>query len=274
MTNTVTEDGGAAGNSSSGRVAKTKPAVFALLVVVAALVQGCPRPPGEKFPSSPPIDRRPQVSSVSAQTSPRGQFGVPATIVLQGWGTCAKLQIDFGDGTPPLVLVGYNFLNPPTLAHLYQWGGTRTITVSGLDGCQGSPQTSVKIPAFRIGYLMPRPTPCDAVPNLPALPANATVHITSNTDPKISFGCLGGCHYDADGMTGLAPQGQGYPFPGLRLLSLVLRVGGNQIFQGGKDVTFTTGASGALETCANDYKMDDNQDAWGIALEVDYPGPP
>ena len=102
---------------------------------------------------------------------------------------------------------------------------------------------------------------------------NTLVTIKTNPDPniKINFNCWpDSCIYDADGKpNSIAPQS--FPFPGLRVGSLVLRVGGvnGQVVQGGTNMSFRTDRASLLELCINDYKLDDNTGAWGIAIYVD-----
>jgi hypothetical protein len=234
-----------------------------VLPLAAVVILACH---GQKLGVPVPKGR---LRAVSAQP---GTPGTVTPIHLDGYGVCT-LQVNFGDGTPVVKLTNYDLSNPPTLTHVFKWGGTRTITVTVLDACIGGAVATVRVPAFKIGYAMPRPTYCDPVP-VPALPKNAVLHITTNPDPnvKINFGCLlDQCVYDADGINNAATPG--YPFPGMRPLSLILRVGG-QPFQGGTNVTFTAPLGGSLEVCANDDNMGDNRGAWGINLDVDYPGAP
>ena len=250
--------------TTSTRFRKIKLTALISISLLATLVQACPRP-GNIAPL--PGGR---IHDISGQ--PGASPGSAATIHLGGVGVCSKLQIDFGDGTPPVTIADYDFSNPPPLTHVFKWGGKRTVKAEAVEGCFGGAQMILTVPPFAIGYAMPRPTYCDPVP-MPPLPMNATVHITTEPNPaaRISFGCLGGCVYDANGMNGSATQG--YPFPGFRPLSLILRVGG-QPFQGGTNVTFTTPLGGPMEVCTNDDNMGDNQGAWGIYVNVDYPGAP
>lgn len=237
------------GKSTSSRFRKTKLAAFSAFPVLAATLVACT---GGTI----------QGINGQAQKPP-----LASTISLQGTGVCAKVQIDFGDGTPPAAIAPYDFANPPAVTHVYTFGGKKTVTAGSLEDCAGTAQIVLVVPSFLVGYQAPRPTPCDPVP-MPPLPPNAKVHITSNPATKINFGCLTGCVYDANGQPGSATPG--YAFPGLKPLSLVVRVGGKP-FQGGTDVKFVSVLGGSLEVCQNDDNLTDNLGAWGIMIDVDEP---
>ena len=197
---------------------------------------------------------------------------------LDGDRVCGNVRIDFGDGSNPVQSSGYDFSNPTQFDHYYGlgWGGKKTVKAVGLQNCVGTAQMIIEITpsVYKLAYAQPRPSACDFVPNKPALRPNTKVHITTNPDPsiKINFGCLfNNCVFDADGINSMATSG--YPFPGLRPLSLVLRVG-TEVFQGGTDRMFTTHQTGRLEVCVNDDNLSDNTGAWGLFIEVDESGAP
>jgi len=208
-----------------------------------------------------------------------GQIGNPGTVAhfeLLGDGVCGKVSIDFGDGTPPAEVANYDFSNITPVDHLYAgWGGKKTVKAGSLENCVGAPQRifTVAPPVEKVGYMQPRPSACDAIPNKPPLRVGTIVHMKTNPDPniRINFGCsFNGCIYDADGKnpsTAAAP----FPFAGLREYSMVMRVG-TQVVQGGTDVTFTTNQAGPLEICVNDSNMSDNTGAWGLIIDVDESG--
>jgi hypothetical protein len=190
---------------------------------------------------------------------------------------CGKVGIDFGDGTPPAVVANYDFSNPPLVDHKYTgWGGEKTVKAGSVENCIGEAKGIIstgKSP-WKIGYIQPRPTSCDSVPQQPPLRTNTIVHIETNPDPnvRINFGCaFNGCIHDADGRNSLAAAP--FPFPGLREFSLVLKVG-TQVVQGGTNVTFTTRRAGPLEICVNDSDLFNNTGGWGLNIEVDESGAP
>jgi hypothetical protein len=197
----------------------------------------------------------------------------PASFQVSGQGVCDKLSIDFGDGTPPAIVPNYDFANIPPVSHLYAgWRGRKTVKAGSVENCVGEAQMIFTIgpTILNVGYAQPRPTACDPIPGKPALRKNTKVHITTNPAPnvRIDFGCaFGGCVFDADGRNP-STAGPALPFPGLRELSMVLKVG-TQVVQGGTDVTFTTSQAGPLEVCVNDDNLSDNTGAWGLRIEVD-----
>jgi hypothetical protein len=143
--------------------------------------------------------------------------------------------------------------------------GQATLRLRVLKMATGSPHSG-----FMLGFGQPGPTACGEVPHVLPLRSGTKVTIKTNPDPavKINFGCIfGGCIYDADGEpNSSAPNG--FPFPGLRKYSLVLRIG-TQVVQGGTNVSFVTNTGGLLEVCVNDDQLADNTGAWGIGIDVD-----
>jgi len=202
------------------------------------------------------------------------QRGQPMEFTVSGTGNCTMLSLDWGDGTPPLQANNVDFDANPLgvkFSHAYNgWGGKKTVTAQGVTNCVGTATTAISVvPPFALAFGQPGPTACAVVPNAPTVPVNATIHITTNPDPaiKINFGCfLGGCVYDANGEpNSVAPAG--YPFPGLRKYSLVIRIG-TQVVQGGTDVFFTATQGGPMEVCVNDDVLHDNSGAWGVFIDV------
>ncbi len=202
------------------------------------------------------------------------QRGQPMEFTVEGTGKCTMFSIDWGDGQSPLQVNNVDFdANPLGVkySHVYNgWGGRRTVTAQGVTNCVGQAQAAIRVfPPFSLAFYAPTTTACGVVPNAPPVPAGATVHITTNTDPKvkINFGCfLGGCVYDATGEpNSVAPAD--YPFPGLRKYSLVIRIG-SQVQQGSTDVFFTATQGGPMEVCVNDNALSDNSGAWGLFIDV------
>jgi hypothetical protein len=211
-----------------------------------------------------------------------GKLNTPMTFQVSGTGTCKRMHIDFGDGSTPLEVTDVDLATRPTYSHTYTgWNGQKTVTVNGsfADDCGGSAKAPIRIGPgmFRLGYAQPVPSACMPVPGRPGLRKNTVVKLVNsnfgNTQADdaavIHFGCVGGCYNKAEGLASAA--GPGYPFPGLRERSLVVRVGaGSQGVQGGLGITtFTVTQPGPLEICINDYKIDDNTGAWGIGISID-----
>jgi hypothetical protein len=195
---------------------------------------------------------------------------------VSGTGTCGSLRLDWGDGTRT-DSASIDLSSNPRISHVFSgWAGGKTVTAEGRQDCTGRVNTRFTIapPVYTLGYnhIKTTTTPCNAIPNRPALPARTLVHVTADASPLINFGCQPtGCSYDANGSA--APAGSNFPFPGLLAYSLVLRVG-SQVVQGGRDVRFTTTAAGPLEVCMNDDRVTDNVGGWGINIAVDMLGPP
>lgn len=202
-------------------------------------------------------------------------LGTNHVFTVTGTGTCGMLTVDFSDGTEEN-RTNVDLASNPTFSHTFTgWAGGKTITATGTQSCTGRVNTRFTIdpPVYKLGYAQPgSTTACDPIPNRPPLPVRSLVHVTTDSSPLISFGCLGGCSYGADGRPG-SSAGNSFPFPGLREYSLVLRVG-SQVVQGGSDVRFTTTGTGRLEVCQNDDRISDNNGGWGINIAVDMLGPP
>ena len=130
-----------------------------------------------------------------------------------------------------------------------------------------------------IGYMPNKVTACSPVPNMPALRKHTLVHasVVRGISPvsEIDFGCpFNGCHYDLMGLNSPAPPD--FAFPGLRMYSMVLKVG-TQTEQGPTDpfreTRFTTNQAGPLEVCVNDNALSDNSGGWGVIISIDDLGP-
>ena len=187
---------------------------------------------------------------------------------IGGNGTCGKMRVYFGDGSSSdftnLVLD-----NTWPIDHTYEgWGGTKTVTVEGLENCTDAAHTSVSVtPTSLVVVHFPAVayfpgTGCGNVLLLPFVRQGSTVHLTSpnvgSVDPNgfvlpgINFGgtdiLTPDNFLDADGES--TPASADYPFPGMRKNSLVLRLI-QQVVQGGKNITFVADQTGLLEFCIN-----------------------
>jgi len=218
------------------------------------------------------------------------QLDQTAAVVVTGLGTCTKLRIDWGDGTTDDA-TNVNLYTNPRYGHTFTgWGGGKTVTAIGIDGCLGRVNTRFKVQpeVFTLAYAQPGPNTCDPVPGQPSLVVPAIVHITTtpvtfNLPDRggrqhivsgISFGCpYYGCVYGPDGKPGSVAASR-FPFPGLREFSLVLRVGSAPPVQGGTNVQFTTTQAGPLLVCINDDYLPDNIGGLELHISVNQLGPP
>jgi hypothetical protein len=223
--------------------------------------------------------------ATGAFTALDGTLGVVSRFQPTGSGVCDKIQVDFGDGTTPVELTNVDFANPPTVTHTYTgWAGKKTVKAGSLQNCVGAPEMiyTIKPASYKVGYTptpvdncvpVPNKPPVPPMPNKPDLRKGTVVHVmaipnASGGTAKINFGCpLNGCIHDEDGISGQAPAG--YPFPGFRPFSLVMKVG-NEYYQGGTNTTFrTTGPPAPLEMCRNEGQLANHTGAWGIDIDVD-----
>ncbi len=246
--------------------------VWLMAVVMALALQGC------MFG---------KVESIQAD-SPVTNIGQGQYFVITGKGQCSMLRVKFGDGQ------SYDYSNHDfdkypvaSIPHYYNgWGGTKIVTAEGITNCAGKAVTTINVQPMKkviaMGYFTSPAASdvaignlingCALVPGAPMLKQKSIVHITAvDSSQWIDFGCLlEGCRYNANGENAPAPLN--FPVPGRNKYSLVLRVGGVQVIQGGTDVTFTAALDGALEFCLNDDNMSDNRGGWGINIEVDESG--
>ena len=206
-----------------------------------------------------------------------------ATFTVRGKGLCKVARLNFGDGE----FVDANDLDfdtgPWVVYHNYEgWPGRKTAAAEGVTNCTGKATQAMQVSknaahgeVWNVGIADPFSDPinCFNVPlgagaTMPPLRPNTTVTASAQTTPLIQFGCIGGCAFNPDGRMGTvaaAPE----PFPGMRELSLVWRVG-TQVVQGGTaSVTFVTQQPGPLEICVNDRKMSDNRGGWEVNILVD-----
>ena len=205
---------------------------------------------------------------------------VPVHFQLKGQGTCKNVKVDWGDDTPAdnLPIAGLLSLTNNDFTHTFKgWPGGKTVTAEATSGCEGkvSLKFSIEPSTLQFGWNRDQAgaiTTCFAAPNAPTLAKHSLVHITSPARPVVNFGCpLNNCIFDADGRN---PSSAAVPFPfaGLREFSLVLRIG-QDVFQGGKDVRFTTASGGTLELCENaDINQTHESGGWRVDVHVDQLG--
>jgi hypothetical protein len=212
----------------------------------------------------------------------------PVSLRVHGKGNCSVVMANCGNGLSaspfgfPHDFGDPSAERPLTIACKYDqsYPGPKTVEAhSNGSDCIGAATLRVNVlkmaggnarSDFVLGFGQPGPMACAEVPHMLPLRKGTKVAIRTNPNPivKINFGCpFNGCVYDADGeANSSAPAG--YPFPGLRKYSLVLRVGTMQV-QGGTDMSFVTDQGGLLEVCVNDDQLADNTGAWGIGISVD-----
>lgn len=227
--------------------------------------------------------------------------GVPdsemATFQVSGQGKCGTIGVNYGDGA--LVNTNGNFyLFTPGLiyfAHEYTtqrplgpraWPGPRTVHAYSVSNCVGEARMPLNVliertnaagqveffPAFRVG-LAPTAMACNVLSNTRPIRKGSTVSITEIPgSPMINFGCaFNGCTNNTAGNSGATHPG--FPFPGLRRHSLVLRIvsasGETQEEQGQPITRFVANVDGPLEFCVNDTVLSDNSGAWALDVSVD-----
>ncbi len=244
-----------------------------LLFVFAALIQACTAGRVEY------IELVPQNSI---------QQGDDLRAYVTGTGKCSAFRIKWGDGS-------FSDVNDTdwgthhtaiTRSHAYgYWGGPKTVTAEGLTNCVGQVQARIVVEpqVYRLAFCATNQdcsglsqvgqmtsSTCGTLSSLPAIRQNAIVTITTGPT-QMDFGCAaGGCVYGPDGEpNSVAPSG--YPFPGLRKYSLVIRLGSQEI-QGSNSFTFTANQSAFMEVCANDNDGANNTGAWGVFIQVDESG--
>ena len=206
-----------------------------------------------------------------------------ATFTVRGKGLCKVARLNFGDGKF-LEENDHDFDKGPWIAtRIYDgWPGLKTAMAEGVTNCTGKATMAMHVfknashgEIWNVGITGPFSDPinCFNAPlgsggMMPPLRPNTTVTVSAQTTPLMQFGCVGGCAFDPNGRANTvaaAPE----PFPGMRELSLVWRVG-TQVVQGGTAaVTFVTQQPGPLEICVNDRRMSDNGGGWEVNILVD-----
>jgi hypothetical protein len=258
---------------------------FMLLVLAVAVLQAC---------SPQQVNVLQGISLVPGQTL---ALDMPLNFILNGVGKCNSINIDWGDGDTdpayyygiggiPIDLSGIDSyaITTRTLTHTFTgWGGGKTVTVEGNNGCIGKVNVRFNVPPFekQIGWGQPGPAStsmCQAItPGLPNMIPRMLVHTSATLvggGRGVDFGCFaGGCVGDADGRPGSVADSR-FPFPGMREYSVVYRIG-SQLIQGGTNAQFTTTASGSLEFCLNDGDMNltNNKGGFLVKISVDQLGP-
>ena len=294
MFDTPVFSGARPGNSRARDLSHRKLAAWLFVTIIALALQGCGNI------TSTVTDIKPLGAGTTAPDTLRGgtilmdgQLYQAMSFQVSGSGICKRMFINFGDFTPPLEVTNVDLSSNPTVTHTYNgWNGRKNVWAYGnwADGCDGSVKHVIMVgpQVMKLGY-KPVPIACVPYPGKPILRKNTVVVISDFTlrsgpeseQIRIEFGCNGACRYSAFGLQTPAPSPEpgftGYPFPGLRELSLVVRVGtipyqaaNTPNGQGGiSNFTFTTTEPGLLEICVNDYKLDDNQGEWGIGVTID-----
>jgi hypothetical protein len=214
----------------------------------------------------------------------------PIAIVVSGTGTCSALSVNWGDsGDTWERFTNVDLTAGQRLSHTYTgWAGGRTVWVAAESQCTGTAQarftTEPEMRSFGWARLPSgiNPLACFGVPSatrpnglMPPLPANVLVRVRGNPSPQVNFGCsFNGCIYDPDGKPGTSAPAT-FAFPGFREYSLVLRLNGSTLFQGGKSEQFSAPNGGGLEFCQNTDNPSGNiTGGWQIDLRVDQLGFP
>ena len=222
------------------------------------------------------------IKTISVTLQAPLELNKTASFDVKGVGVCPKMRIDFGDGSPDAEAFNVDLATTTSFTHTYTgWGGGKIVKAEGVTNCAGTAQTHVKITPEEklIGYMPNTSSACSPVPNLPALRKNTLVHASAarGISPlsEIDFGCpFNGCHYNLMGLNSPAPTD--FSFPGMRMYSMVLRVG-TQAAQGPtspfNETRFTTNQAGPLEICVNDNSLGDNTGGWGVIISIDELGP-
>src|ERR1700682_5143703 len=112
------------------------------IALMATMLQGC---------------RGGRIRGITGQMPKAGTVG-SFHFELAGDGVCGKVSFDFGDGTSPIVVPNYDFLNNPVVEHLYTgWGGKKTVKAVGVENCVGSVQEIIEVVpiVFSVGYAQP-----------------------------------------------------------------------------------------------------------------------
>jgi hypothetical protein len=230
------------------------------------------------------------IQSVALAPGQRPAVGKRVDIIVSGTGTCGILNVNWGDrGDTWESFSDVDLTAQTLLSHTYTgWAGGKTIWVEPQFRCAGTAQTRFTTEPEILTFSWARlpsgvnPTACFRVPSssspggvMPPLPANTLVRVIGQPSPQVNFGCtFNGCIYDPDGRAGTAAAAP-FAFPGLREYSLVLRLSGATLFQGGKSEQFAAPLGGILEFCQNtDNPTGNITGGWQINLRVDELGFP
>ena len=219
-------------------------------------------------------NHQPNCTLEEAQAEQFVPMDTQISILPVGSGNCNTVQVDFGDGTTPVVLSNQVLDNASfQVFHTYTgWPGIKTVRVTGLVGCYGDVTRDVTVgigeqgrPSFVMAYYATTGNVCDAVPNVPSLRQGTGVRITVD-DALIDYG-LPQFNASGDLSTVASPD---FPFPGFRPYSLIYKVGATQFIQGGVgDVVFQAAETAPLEICVNDGAdfLFDNASS-GLRIEI------
>jgi len=211
-------------------------------------------------------------------------------IIISGSGTCGGVNVNWGDaGNTWDTFTNVDLEARNVISHTYTgWTGGKTITVEPQAQCSGTARMRFTTTPSTMSFGWARlpsgmnPMVCFRVPSrsspggiMPPLTANTLVRVMGTPSPQVNFGCrYNGCIYDPDGRPGTSSAAP-FSFPGFREYSLVMRLGGATLFQGGKSERFTAPTGGTLEFCQNtDTPTANITGGWQIDIKVDELGFP
>jgi len=257
-------------------------------LVFAAALQGC---------NGVPIQVN-LIESVEQEVGQSPALNLQLLFKVNGVGKCSRIEMDWGDGVKENIFPGlvgdwdcstYTDASGQarfqcTVTHVFTgWGGGKTVTAIAKEGCEGRVHTRFKVAPLSYGLAMARPGPnvCGAIPNRPALADRTWVRITTVPTKTRCGGIFyrdvtphcydaeGGAVAQASPTTDPAPV---FPFLGMRMYSLVLRVG-TQLVQGGTNMSFITNKAAPLEICVNEPDARLGVGGYGIDITTDQLGP-
>lgn len=226
------------------------------------------------------------IQSVALAPAQTPDIDKPVDIIVGGSGTCGRLSVNWGDhGQTSEDFYNVDLTAQKHLTHTYSgWRGGKTVNVKGQYKCDGTAVTRFITTPDKMTFGWARkpngmnPTACFNVPSattpsgdMPPLPENSLVHVTGDSSPQVNFGCsFNGCIYDPDGKPGTSAPTT-FSFPGFRDYSLVLRLTGTILLQGGKAAApFSAPLGGILQFCQNtDNPTANITGGWGIEVKVD-----
>lgn len=205
------------------------------------------------------------------------EIGKEISVLPLGKGTCGRVSIDFGDGTPPRIVQNLpigDATNPGRgVQHTYNgWPGRKLVRVKGSHYCLGDESKMLMVgfnPDERgdldLGFV-PNNLVCNVVPDRPPLRKGSVVRIWA--DAVIQYGPF--IAFNASGDLS-SPAPANFPFPIHRKFSVVYKVGSSQLEQGENgSVVFRVNETARLEICLNDHPNDlrDNRGAGHFKITV------
>lgn len=251
-----------------------------LVVPFVASLQGCGDVPN-------------RIESIGLAPGQTPALDTPLTVEVRGSGTCTNMTVDWGDGNRE-DFQAVTFGGSPecqfdtdsagrqrfqcNVRHTFTgWGGGKTVTAIAKARCDGRVNTRFVIEpsVYILAFARPGSSACNVITNRPSLVNRTLVKITTvppgTRCPGIRY--PDGHCYDAEGVAVLSVAGDPFPFPGMRMNSLVLRVG-TQVVQGGTNMNFVTNQEGGLETCLNELDPMAGNGGYEIHIRADQLGPP